>query len=786
MAFLTDYQAKEIKGKLLEDKSTLGKLYKAKNNSYQTISVDHSLVDDYLKDGWEVFGKPLKTKTKLRIAKSHSKQFEDDIWCQFYKLGFRHLNFDERLILPFSKDPKDTKQIDVIAIKDDTIFLVECKSSEKLGPARLLKDEFDLLKLRLDGFKKALWQIFGRDKKVKYIFATRNLRINEDSIHIQRLEESNAFYFNNNTFDYINSLIKNYKNAAFYQFLGMVFKNEIINQNKIEIPAVKGQMGKKEYFMFSIEPSLLLKMGFVLHRTRANESEFPTYQRLLVPSRLKGITKFIDDGGYFPNSIIINFNTKKNKIKFEPNSKLTDSNACSGNLIIPNTYGIAYIIDGQHRVYGYANSQYVENNTIPVVAFDGLDSIEQLEIFMDINQNQKAVSPSLRLDLEEDLYWDSDRIDSRLKALRSSIIKMLANSESSPLYNMISVGEDKAILTFKPFTAALSNSNLIPTAKGNKYNPDSLIGSLYDTNNQDHNKEMYKAKKKVVDFIIACYDFVEQHYPEIFNKDKYFITSNRGTYAFISVIGNLNKFETEKGNLNINTETESRFDSIKKYLTSLLEQLSNLEKEEEERQLTLLGAGADTKWLRFFQSLINKKHSAYNPPELIDWNERQNEELQSEGRKYGVEIEKYMKKQVLKNLKDLFKENWELEINSIKRECLKRAEEEKERNYKEGLGVKEIHWTEMFNINDYKTIIKKYFTKSPQDFELDPVDGFVPYRDLFSVDIGEGFNSTDQRIKWISRFNSYRNLWAHEGTKEKRLNKEEVEFLEKIHGHFYD
>jgi len=784
MAFLTEYQAEEIKGKLISDKSILGKIYNAKKNTYQTKSIDHSLVGDYLKKGWEVFGKPLKTKTKIRIEKNHSKQFEDDVWCQFYNLGFRHLNFDDNLVLPFSKDPKDTKQIDVVAIKDDAIFLVECKSSEKLGPARLLKDEFELLKLRLDGFKKALWQIFGRDVKIKYVFATRNLRINPDSIHIQRLDESKAFYYNNNTYDYINSLIKNYKNAAFYQFLGLVFKNEIINQNRIEIPAVKGQMGAKDYYMFSIEPSLLLKMGFVLHRTKANESEFPTYQRLLVPSRLKGITKFIDGGGYFPNSIIINFNTKKNKINFEANSKKSVSNACSGNLIIPNAYGIAYIIDGQHRIYGYANSKFVENNTIPVVAFDGLDTIEQLEIFMDINQNQKAVSPSLRLDLEEDLYWDSDRIDSRLKALRSSIVKMLANSESSPLFNLISVGEDKAVLTFKPFTTAILNSNLLPTAKGNKYDSDSLIGALYDTNNQDHNKEMYRAKKKIVDFIIACYDFVEQHFPEIFNKEKYFIISNRGTYAFISLIGDLNKFETQKGTVNIDAETNARFESIKKYLVSLLEQLGNLDKDEEERQLTLLGSGADIKWLRFFQSLINKNHIDYNPPELIDWNERQNEELQSEGRRYGVEIEKFMKKQVLNNLKDLFKENWELEINSIKRECLKRAEEEKERNYKEGLGVKEIHWTEMFNINDYKTIIKKYFTKSPEDYEFEPVDGFIPFKDIFSIDIGEGFNSTDQRIKWISRFNSYRNLWAHEGTKEKRLNKNEVEFLSKIHSHF--
>lgn len=784
MAFLNQFQIDEIKGKLLSDKSQLGKLYKAKKGEYQFLNVDHSLVDEHIKKGWEVFGKPLKTKTRIRIKKSHSKQLEDDIWCQFYNLGFRTLNYDENFVLPFSKEKKDTKQIDVIAINDETIFLIECKSSEKLKKAPSYKDEFELLGLRIDGFKKALQQIYGRDIKVKYIFATRNIRINPESDDLARLEKTKSFYYNNNTYDYVNSLIKNYKHAAFYQFLGMIFKNEIINQNKIEIPCVKGQMGKKDYYMFSIEPHLLLKMGFILHRTKANESEFPTYQRLLVPSRLKGITKFIDEGGYFPNSIIINFNSKKNKLGFESNSKLSNSNSCSGTLKIPNSYGIAYIIDGQHRVYGYANSKFAENNTIPVVAFDNLETIEQLEIFMDINQNQKAVSPSLRLDLEEDLYWDSDRADSRLKALKSSIIKKLANLESSPLFNKISVGEDKADLTFKPFSAALSNSQLLPSAKGNQFDGESLIGSLYDTNNQNHNAEMLKARKKIVEFISLCYEYVEENYPTIFNRDKYFILSNRGTYAFISLIGSLNKFETQKGNINRNTSSQERFECIKKYLKSLLDSLSKLPKAEEEKQLSLLGAGADTKWFRFFQSLINSNFSNYNPNELIEWKEMQDDDLQSEGRNYGIEIEKKMKKIVLDTIKTLYKDNWELEINSIKRECQTRAEQEMEKYYKEGLGKKTVHWTEMFNINDYKSIIEKYWTKKPDDESK--AKEFKSFDQVFAIDIGAGFNSKPEKLKWISHFNSYRNLWAHEGTKEKRLNKEEVEFLKKIHKHFYN
>jgi DNA sulfur modification protein DndB len=279
-----------------------------------------------------------------------------------------------------------------------------------------------------------------------------------------------------------------------------------------------------------------------------------------------------------------------------------------------------------------------------------------------------------------------------------------------------------------------------------------------------------------------CYDFVEQNYPEVYNQKNYFIVSNRGTYAFICLIGSLNSHLVDTKVLDKNSTSEKRFEEIKKYITALLESIKSISKEEEERQLSLLGAGADVKWLRNFQSIVNRKYSEYNPIELIDWNERQNDELQEKGRKYGVEIEKYMKKSILTKLQEIFNDKWDLEIGSIKRECVDRALQEDEKNHKEGIVKESSDWKDMFNINDYKTIIEKHWSKKP-DNHTNP--NFKTFENEFSIDTGNGFNSKAEKIKWISIFNSHRNLWAHEGTKGKRLNKTEVEFIEKIHKHFY-
>ena len=774
MAFLTDEQVGNIKEKIVTDVSSLGKLHRSKKKEYIEANVEHNEVEGYLSDGWEKV-KELKTKWKIRKRKSHSKLFEDKVWCQFYDLGYRILNRNETLELPFSGDSKDKMQIDVLAINHETAFIIECKSAEKSKKAPSYKDYFDALKLRIDGFSKAIKEIYGKDLKVKYVFATNNLRLAEDSEDKKRLDDMNIFYYNNNTYDYIQSLIKNYKNAAMYQFLGLIFKNQEISKKRIEIPAIEGKMGKKTYYMFSIEPELLLKIGFILHRTKANNSEMPTYQRLLVPSRLKNITNFIDEGGYFPNSLIVNF-SKGKKIQFEADMRGEDSNSRVGTLKIPNEYAIAYILDGQHRLYGYANSKYLSTNTVPVVAMNGLESIEQLEIFMDINQNQKAVSPSLRLVLEEDLFWNAPRLDSRLKALRSSIVKELSIG-SGPLQNKISIGEDKADLTFKPFYTSLSNCGLLPKAKINEFVPETKEMSLYNTNSHDNDKAMRRCRKDVVSFISLAYEYIEENHEEFFDNEK-FIMSNRGTYAYIMLIGSLHSFVWEAKNINKDSTIQDRFDSINKYIEILVQGLINLPHDRKEHYLIMKGAGADTAWFRLYQSIINEKVTEYEPTDLIDWNERQDKKLQTKAKDYADNIEKNIKKIVLDQLKKLYDDDWELEIVNIQSKCQKLASEENAERRKNGID-KRASWTEMLTILDYKNVIEKYWTVKK---ETD--SNFVTFEKRFAIDIGEGFNGKKEQTKWLTYLNDYRKTIAHSGTKESGLNQKEVAMLEQIHNKF--
>lgn len=759
MPNLTEFQIENIKSHMLHEDDALKIQFKARNTEFETKKVLNNEVESYEKLGYSV-QKESKRKTTMVKPKPHNVQFEDDIWCMFYRLGFRTLNRDENLRVQWGPNSSDTQQLDVVAVGEEAIFVVECKSAQA-PTSHNFKTELNKMDQYMAGVSDALKQVYGKNKRVKYIFATRKYRFQEGGEDITRMKNSGIFHLNDNSYNYICNLIKSYKESVIYQFYGLMFKDELINDEVLKIPVLRGSMGGRYYYLFSIEPNTLLKIGFVLHRTRVNDSMAPTYQRLLVPSRLKGITKFIDGGGYFPNSIIINFSAAEEnlKVRFTPIKSNTDSQSEFGFLHIPNAYGIAYIIDGQHRVYGYAQSSHKYDSTIPVVAFENMESEEQLKIFMEINENQKAVSPSLRLDLEEDLYWKSSRLDSRMKALRSSVIKALSGNSNYVLYNRVSIGEDQSQLTFKPFDTALSRSGLIPKATATKWGGDTDI-CIYDINETNIDKAMKESRKKIAQFIDGGYSIADKEMNDDIKND--FLFSNRATFAFIALLGSLHKHLIKTEVIKPSSTVQERINAIEPYITSLSRSLNVLSDEENRTIKGVLGQGADTFWLRSYQNIINKNFTDYSPEELIEWKETQNKDIQQEGLKRKADIKRLLKILLFSRLEMVYGSKWQNNVAILKNTVEGRIIKEFGDN--EDFEMSDYDWKDYIEIPEYKEVVEKNFNHS--EFE-----------EVFAINTGLPFKSKKEKLGWFSLISEPK------GKKISALTQSDLNRLELINRH---
>ena len=729
---ISEHEKGQVKAHMITDFKEMAAQYKARKNPFDVVCVLHNQAEQYKQMGFKET-KATKRKVTLAKEKDTGRLFEDRVWCLFYELGFKALNADDNLKVQWGEYAGDTQQLDIVAVNDECIIVVECKAASK-STQRCFKTELYNMEHYMDGVTKTLQDIYGEEKKVKFVFATNNFRFEEGSEDLQRMRHAGIYHLNENAFSYMESLVKSYKSASIYQFMGLMFMNETISDTDICIPALKGKMGEQEYFIFSIEPAILLKIGFVLHRTKVNDSMAPTYQRLLVPSRLKGITKFIDEGGYFPNSIIINFSTPHNglKIHFEEMAQTDCSATKLGLLHIPNAYGIAYIIDGQHRLYGYANTDKKHTNTIPVVAFNQMQSEEQLQIFMDINQNQKAVSPSLRLDLEEDLYWNADRLDSRMKALRSSIIKSLSANSNNVLYGKISVGEDSAELAFKPFDTALGKSGLIPKANHSLWMGDT-DRCLYNVNETNSDKAMKEARKRITQYLDGVYGILEKGMDEDTQKD--FLFSNRATYAVVVLAGSLHAFVSSLKGHAVTTPIPEQLESVKPYLEYLSQALNALDSDARANITGTLGQGADIFYLRSYQNLVNQKFPDYAPEELHTWKETQDYSVQEEGRSHREKIRGCIHSLVFQRLEMVYGPHWKKQLSMTRNVCERRAIEK--HKFDDNFDLSQVNWEDYLELNDLRELVDKNFS-------------YPEFSQVFSIDInGSGSKSKKAQLAWF-------------------------------------
>jgi len=337
--------------------------------------------------------------------------------------GFRA---DGEVALNFSgaKDEKgelvDESSIDVVFFGEEErkkfLFMFQCKENDLAKPNKEINLE-ESVRDKIRANKATV--IFSDDNQIQEndLRDLNEIRITYvfgEKLSKARYEELSKIFYRRDIHSWDRSALEYFKKIS--TTVGSGIKYEILKELNVTFEvrqtkredAVRIKQNDHEMFFFGATPSDLLKIGYVSRRASGKPS---AYQRILNGERIKRISAFVTSrDALLPNAIII---------AFDNNRDIQDAiNYNNGKLTFPLTYCSAWIIDGQHRVFGFLNTRFEKNPSdqfrLPVVAFKSLDDVLQNRTFVNINYNQKKIDPTLLCDLatsvpdlQNELTWPS-------------------------------------------------------------------------------------------------------------------------------------------------------------------------------------------------------------------------------------------------------------------------------------------------------------------------------------------------------------------------------------------
>jgi DNA sulfur modification protein DndB len=700
-------------------------------------TVKKNKVTQYLDDGWEIVKSKLKKSVKLRKPKGHWKAFEHRIWALMAKMEFEKISKLDDFKIEYAKGL--TKQIDVLAVDEEAILVIECKSTKERKRKSYQKDINEFIGIK-DNIRKYVKKLTAKKPKVAFIFATENAIISKnDRARIKEAAENdNFFHFNQDMIEYYEQLTNLLGSAAKYQLFGHLFQGQKIPGLEIKVPAIKGKLKNGcSFYSFCIDPYKLLKLSYILHRSDASPELTNSYQRLVKKSRLKKIGKFINNGGYFPNSIIVNLDV--NKVKFDRGTN-TDiqCNSSYGILTLPKLYKSIFIIDGQHRLYGYSKSKTESNHTVIVVAFQNLEIEEQTNIFVDINHTQKSVPANLLQSIMADFNWNSSNDKKALSALKTRIFVKLNSQDDSPFYKRIIVAQEHKTTLRCLTLKSLKDWGLNRTQLFGKLKGSNLIktGYLSDINHE-------KTLEKSISFFKTCFNYISEKLPEHWERGSApggFISMNIGVSAFIRLFEDLiyYKIKIKKIKPEDLTGEELAYE-ILDLLDPVFDFIIELDNDGIKKMRSKFGSGATQKVVREFQYAINKTIRDFNPEGLEQWIKERSGKFTKLAYELGnsklqPQIDKFIKKKLIAEFGN--DKYWFSGVpEKVRTACAMRRQQEKS-NKEEWMFLDTIHYKDIIDKN--WSLLGDFFT--PPGFEN---------------------KSKKKKLQWLVDFNSLRKRYSH-------------------------
>ncbi len=360
------------------------------------------------------------------------------------------------------------------------------------------------------------------NRKLVSILIVKDKTELHDSIK-QRAHNSDVKLLDARDVDYYITLLRQAGVGISHLFFGRVAPS-VLRIGEHKIPAIQIREGGRYKYIFSVSPYELLERAFISHRELTSPQEaYVGYQRMLNKKKLKEIKAYVSQKQSFPAPIIVSF-PKNAGEDFKPlPKKATESleGVILGYLRLPTKPASIYIVDGQHRLYGYTLLPRSDEHHINVVAYKGLQPHQQGSMFVDINLKQTKVPARLLWELYPDILSQDD--DEYFKAVVSRAVERLIPPHLSGIVSHISSGS-KGRISFQALCSEVVRARLL--AKGGI----GIVGSLAGHDWQAQEDRLFT----ILSAFLQLLNNRGQDWPEVNNR---FFLQNTGIIPLIRELG---------------------------------------------------------------------------------------------------------------------------------------------------------------------------------------------------------------------------------------------------------
>ncbi|WP_210168427.1 DGQHR domain-containing protein [Devosia sp. Root635] len=662
-------------------------------------------------------------------------------------MGYETLNgSDFKISFARPDGSRGKKQIDVYAEDGETALVIECKSRSDRGRRSLQKDIQETISLQ-QYFRDSINRRFsGKPRpKIVWIYVTNNILWSTPDI--ERADAHDIKVITENELQYFETFVKHMGPAGKYQILGEFLRGQkVAGLADVKLPAIKGRIGGETFYSFVTTPRNLLKIAFINHQALNHPDGRPAYQRMISSSRIKEIGSFIAAGGFFPTNILVNLSDSPH-FDFISNKENTDPNLKFGWLTLPSKYRSAWIIDGQHRLYGFSHldDKYLDQSLF-VLAFEKMAVQKEADLFITINHKQKSVPKGLLVSLLADIRMGDSDPSTALSALGSAVVRALNTDKTSPLSRRFAIhgvpAEPNQNLTISEVVNGLRRSGLIGRLSGKLVAPGPLSGAT--------DEDTIERASVVLN---AYFEQVRAANPPRWEAGREaFVGVNPGVRAHLSVIAEVVTYLTHKKSLDFALMRPEEFSQhIIGFCKPIYEFIGHSSDEViKDKFSRKFGEGGVKEYAYHLMHILKSAHPEFGTEEFLRWVDQSNSEKIDEVNQFLMKLAERLTDYVIDTLKRVHGTHrlasdeqafWEIGVES---ERIRRNAFEAQQNDKARRKPKEAY----LNIVDLAEIVKQN-------------NNWPHFEYVFKNALPGERSGQKYYLAWIQDFKELRNIAAH-------------------------